>query len=402
MNDRFNCMLVSHSFTLNDPPVRQAAETLASQGYEVHFVHAVSDHEIATDARHSLTVHEIHPPQRFKRIRPLYSWLRWRRFKSEIHRKLAEIKPQLVVVKMLHPLAALPMKNQPHRYKLVSFIPDIPAIRDAGKLDRRIIKRGWKRLKKADIVWASDIYKAHLAQKLGKLPSRPLVCHNCPPLDYLPNPVWPRDPWLRSELRKQGVSIEIEGGCILLRAGAIGECGGIEETLSTMLTLPEDFIFLMIGRPSKDYADHLKRMIVDLGLQRRALFWDRPNDEIWKMALQGADIGHLIHGPFPPGSMTQAYELNSSLSNNRLFQYMAAGLPIIAYDDPRMNDLCAEVDCFKIARLENLKTDLHDIINNLGSHPDVRRALGMTAREAHLQKYNWEIQFAPVLAICAK
>ena len=33
------------------------------------------------------------------------------------------------------------------------------------------------------------------------------------------------------------------------------------------------------------------------------------------------------------------YNLNSSLSNNRLFQYMAAGLPIISYNDERLNDI---------------------------------------------------------------
>jgi glycosyltransferase involved in cell wall biosynthesis len=245
-------------------------------------------------------------------------------------------------------------------------------------------------------VWASDIHKAHIAQEIGRLSSTPMICHNCPPISYLPNSVWPRDNWLRTELRRAGAKIENGGGSILLRAGAIGEYGGIEETLEGMKGLPEDYIFLMIGRPPAEYKQKILTYISTLDLGNRAFLWDRPSDDVWKSALRGADIGHLIHGPFPPGRMTRLYNLNSSLSNNRLFQYMAASLPIIAYDDPRMESIYKEVPCFRVARLSNLVKDIHRAWRELGGDDTRRKSLGEAGRKAHLQKYCWEVQFSPV------
>ena len=283
-------------------------------------------------------------------------------------------------------------------YKLVSCIYDIPALEDAGRLDRRIIPQAWQALQQADLVWSSDAYKSELTKQRGGLKVLPLVCHNCPQLDYLPEPIWPRDSWLRSELFRQGAKLGGEGGCILLRAGAIGECGGIEETLDCMAQLPNDFVFVMLGRPSAEYKIHLQDRIAQLGLEKRAFLWDRPTDEVWKRALTGADIGHLIHGPFPPGRMTRLYELNSSLSNNRLFQYMAAGLPIISYDDPRMGELYNEVQCFQVARLDKLEADVLKIWKELGGNLCMRQKLGRAGRLAHINKYNWQMQFAPILS----
>jgi glycosyltransferase involved in cell wall biosynthesis len=114
-------------------------------------------------------------------------------------------------------------------------------------------------------------------------------------------------------------------------------------------------------------------------------------------ALQGADIGHLVHGPFPAGRAQRLYELNSSLSNYRLFQYMAAGLPILSYEDPRMAQLYEDVRCFRVARLTHLVEDIGAGVRELGRVPATRRELGRAARRAFVTHFNWEHQFAPVL-----
>src|SRR6266542_1127393 len=61
-------------------------------------------------------------------------------------------------------------------------------------------------------------------------------------------PILPRNGWLRSKLEEEGANVNKTGGCIVIRAGAIGECCGIEETLLALADLPEDVIFLMMGR----------------------------------------------------------------------------------------------------------------------------------------------------------
>lgn len=392
-----DCLFLMYGYALNDPPARQAAEFLARQGFQVHIVQISNSEQIQTAAPDSVTIHTVSPAAWVRKFGPLYNWYRWRCFVREVRRQLAKTKPQLVVTIMLHALAALPKPAPKKQFKLLSCIYDIPALEDAGTLDRRIIGRGWQRLKTADVVWASDIFKARLAQERGQLTALPVVCHNCPPLDYLPEPTPSRDGRLRAELRKQGAAIGETGGSILLRAGAVGECGGIEETLAGMGALPEDYIFVMLGRPPAGYKQRLLERIAELGLQRRAFLFDRPSDTVWKQALQGADIGHLIHGPFPPGRMKRQYDLNSSLSNNRLFQYMSAGLPIIVYSDPRMNNLYAEVPCFRVARLARLGDDIIAAWRELGRNAELRHQLGGAGRKAHQISYHWDNQFRWVL-----
>jgi hypothetical protein len=103
-----------------------------------------------------------------------------------------------------------------------------------GDYDRILHKRAWRQLKKANVVWAGDRFKAELAHEFGGLTSTPLVCHNVPNADYMPELTWPRDSWLRAELRKQGASLGESGGCIVVRAGAVGEYGGIVKTLEAI------------------------------------------------------------------------------------------------------------------------------------------------------------------------
>lgn len=392
------CLLLAYHIPLSDPPMRQAAASLVEIGYRVTLLTLTLPNDHATTVPSGVHLIQAKKPRLSPKLGPFYRLFLWLTFQRELAAQLCTLKPSLILTIMLHPLAALPADAINYGNNVVSCIYDIPSPADSGRLDRWICRRAWRRLRAASVVWASDVYKAQLAQTLGHLPDLPLITHNCPPRAYLPEPVWPRDTWLRQELRQQGATIGMRDGCILLRAGAVGECGGLEETLAAMRQLPQDTVFLMIGRPPNDYQTHLRKLIAQLGLTRRAFVWDRPSDEVWIKCLQGADIGHLIHGPFPPGRLTRLYELNSSLSNNRLFQYMAAGLPIITYDDPRLDALYREVDCFRVTRLKQIKADLVSIIKDLGQSLQTRVDLGTAGRQAHLRTYHWEHQFAPVLS----
>src|ERR1017187_10139575 len=307
-----------------DPPQRQAVLSLAKIYDRVVLFQGIEDINANwVQAGNVVDYRWLDAKRTGNQATKLGRLLRFFSFRSQLQKCFLEIRPEIVATYMLHGMAALPDTAMQKKHgRLVSMIMEIPCLKDSGTIDYFVIRNGWRRLAQADVVWASDIYKANLTRQYGRLKTPPLVCHNCPTLDYLPEPTWPRDPWLRTELVQQGAKLGAAGGCILLRAGAVGECGGIEETLTVMQSLPEDFIFVMLGRPTAEYKIRLQNQIAKLGVKHRAFFWDRPSDEVWKKALQGADIGHLIHGPFPPGRIIRQYNLNSSLSNNRLFQYM--------------------------------------------------------------------------------
>lgn len=393
------CLLVAYGYALNDPPSRQAATSLMQDGWNVTVFQSPPSGVYASPLPDGIQVYEPPDPLLPRSAGPLYRMLRWYVFRKSLRHWIGKNNPSLIVTIMLHPLAALPNKKNEVNFKLLSCIYDIPSLPDAGNLDAAILRRGWKRLGKADVIWSSDVFKAQLTQHYGALVRTPVVCHNCPPLNYLPEPAWPRDGWLRSELRRQGATIGENDGCILLRAGAVGEAGGIEAVIEALRELPDDFIFLAMGRPTGEYRDKLLGAISEMGLQRRAFLWERPSDEVWKQALLGADIGHLVHGPFAQGRETRQYDLNSSLSNNRLFQYMAAGLPIVSYDDPRMSLIHEEVNCFRVVRLGNLVEDTRRVLLELAVNSTLRESLGRSGRKAHLTTYCWERQFLNVTSL---
>lgn len=393
---RPTCLLVSLPNAMNDPPPRNAAESLRDAGYAVTVVTHVPPSAVRSTVPGGIVVREAGSSAWYTRLGKVGRVLRWQAFRSAVHRAVRDTQPDLVVAIMFHAITALPERVFTSA-KTVACIYDVPPLEDAGRFDRHIIRAAWDRLVRFNAVWASDSYRGAWAQRYGRLPTAPLTCLNCPSLSYMPDTLWPRDAWLRQELRRQGATIGETGGCVLLRAGAIGPCGGIEETMAAMSHLPDDFVFLMMGRPGAEYAAELRQQIATAGLGRRFFFWDRPTDAVWDQALRGADIGHMVHGPFPPGPWQRHHEHNSSLSNNRLYNYMAAGLPIVLHADSRMTELTASVPCFRTARHESLEPDLLAIYRELGTDAVLREQLGRAGRVAHRERYNWPAQFAPVL-----
>ncbi|SRR6266536_3784398 len=393
---RGSCLLINYVYALNDPTSRQAAASLAEAGWRVTIFQTTAQ-GIHSERPPGVETYECARPRIPSVGGPIHRLAKWRSFRRELASWIMKNKPDLVVTIMLHSLSALPKNHGNGHGQLVCCVYDIPSPKDAGRLDSLIFRNAWKRLRQANLVWASDSHKSELAKQFGRLPTRPLVCHNCPPLDYFTGPILPRNGWLRSKLEEEGANVNKTGGCIVIRAGAIGECCGIEETLLALADLPEDVIFLMMGRPTLAYRLGLQHRINVLGLQRRAVIWDRPSDQTWKMALSGADVGHLVHGPFSPGANSRLFALNSSLSNYRLFDYMAMGLPIVAYNDPRLTSLYEEIPCFRNVRLENLVADIQSVLKELSTDSSVRYDLGLAGRNAHLSKYNWEMQFEKVL-----
>ncbi len=389
-------LVAAFGYALNDPPARLAAESLAAAGWHTTVFQGPAEGVFPSPPPETVEVVEWRKPGAGARglLTRLLDGLA---FGRALSRHVRKRRPDVVATIMLHPLAVLPRFGA-ERPVLVSCVYDIPSPQDLGKLDGWFVRAGWAHLSDADVVWSSDRYKAELARQMGALRQAPIVCHNCPDVGWLPEPVRERDGWLRAELRRRGASLQEHGGCIVLRAGAVGERCGLEETLRALEGLPQDVVFLMMGRPIAPYRERLLRSIGQLGLGRRAFLWDRPSDESWKRALRGADVGHLIHGPHAPGPAQRMFELNSSLSNNRLFQYMAAGLPILAHDDPRMEGIYREVPCFAVASLASLREDVERILRDLHADPLRRAAMGRAAREAHVSRYRWDVQFEPVLA----
>ncbi|WP_263840136.1 glycosyltransferase family 4 protein [Salinibacter sp.] len=82
---------------------------------------------------------------------------------------------------------------------------------------------------------------------------------------------------------------------------------------------------------------------------------------------------------------------------NKLFEYMAAGLPVIASDFPRWREIVHGENCGLV--VDPLDPEaIAEAIEWVIDHPESARGMGERGREAVLDKYNWETESERLLS----
>jgi glycosyltransferase involved in cell wall biosynthesis len=84
--------------------------------------------------------------------------------------------------------------------------------------------------------------------------------------------------------------------------------------------------------------------------------------------------------------------------STKLFEYMAAGLPVIASDFPLWKGFVEGNDCGVCVNPLDTE-EIARAIEYLMDHPDRRRKMGENGRNVVLEKYSWERESAHLLQI---
>lgn len=105
-----------------------------------------------------------------------------------------------------------------------------------------------------------------------------------------------------------------------------------------------------------------------------------PYDRVPEL-LHEADIGLVILLPEP--------RYIASLPV-KLFEYMAAGLPVVASDFPMIRELVANANCGILLHPLNPLEPLVETIQTWWQQASIPQSLGANGRRAILEKYNWE------------
>ncbi|TLM77166.1 MAG: glycosyltransferase family 4 protein, partial [Actinobacteria bacterium] len=111
---------------------------------------------------------------------------------------------------------------------------------------------------------------------------------------------------------------------------------------------------------------------------------DRPR---LRELLAEVDIGLVTFLPAP--NHMEAYP-------GKLFEYMAAGLPVIASDFPLWREIVSEVACGLLVDPAD-PAAIAAAIDTLLSDPAAAVEMGRRGREAVLERYNWEAQMPALL-----
>lgn len=238
-------------------------------------------------------------------------------------------------------------------------------------------------------IFTSAAYQADLlAQEYG-VPAKNIL--------HIPdavNPEWFR-PWSdreREEFRAEKFRLKSEtlgirpGRQVVAYLGLLADYQGVDHLLQAAQKILQggaDVHFLIMGYPG---TEKYIRRAHEMGISDRVSFPGRiPYEEIAKWLA----VGNLAVAP----------KLSRSEGNGKILNYMASGLPVVAYDNPVARDYLGEEgvyappgDVDALARgIESLLTDR-----------EAAKALGARLRARAVEKFSWDASALKIEAAYAR
>lgn len=168
--------------------------------------------------------------------------------------------------------------------------------------------------------------------------------------------------------------------------GGISVTRGIFEMLEAVLLLSRDLNVKLVLAGSFSPSDLEERARLHPGwTSTNYMGWLslRQLDNILKTSIAGLVLFH----PRPNHIESQP---------NKLFEYMSAGLPVIASDFPLWRKIVEGAGCGLLVDPLNPR-EIANAIEWLLEHPEDANEMGKRGRQAVIEKYNWDNEFAKLL-----
>jgi glycosyltransferase involved in cell wall biosynthesis len=217
-----------------------------------------------------------------------------------------------------------------------------------------------------------------IAKRFSSHNSKTVVIHNFPFVDELvplPGTVWS------------------DRSCSIAHVGYVMEQRGIREMVEAMELLPPDLQARLVL--AGDFDSELAELRSEIaGLQG----WQRvealgPSDRRQIAAvLRSVRAGLLVYHPVP--NYIRALP-------TKMYEYMAAGIPVIASDFPLWREIIEEIGCGVLVD----PLDPHSIaraIEFVLTHPAEASAMGRRGRDAVERLFNWETEEKKLLQLYAE
>jgi glycosyltransferase involved in cell wall biosynthesis len=174
---------------------------------------------------------------------------------------------------------------------------------------------------------------------------------------------------------------------VVLFLGGLMAGRGLEELVDATARVPDAHLVLL---GDGVLADSLRRRALDHGIESRVhLLPPVPPDRVVAVAAS-ADVGASTT---LPSSLNNRYSLP-----NKLFQYMAAGIPVVASDFPQVRAIVKDATCGVVVDTTR-PSEVAEAIRSLLADPDRARRMGADGRRAVERRYNWTTSATALLEL---
>lgn len=331
----------------------------------------------ATEVKDGITVYRFFlQPPKTSFVKRMFAYLKMSR---AISRQIRKIRPDAVVchdLEMLHPsVKAVKALKVPLFYDSHENWPAMVAQNSRfessrlAALEKKLLKH----------VTYSYTYGDDLTEKFNGMGFPAATLYNSKKLGSVPS-ITEAD---ITEMKKQ-MGFELSD-FVLGFAGSSKLDNGISQTIDALTKLPENIKFFVVGGSRRlGDVEEITRYVSEKGLENRVKFTGRIESDMLLRYTATFDVGTALFQPFSQNEIARV--------PNKIFDYMALGLPMVVSDFPNMRRVVVdESDCGLVVD----PTDIDEItkaVRHFYEHPDDTQEKGKMGRAMFEQAYCWDMQ----------
>ena len=173
--------------------------------------------------------------------------------------------------------------------------------------------------------------------------------------------------------------------------GSISAIRGLSEMLRALEKLPENMAYPLLLAGDFQPGE-LRKQIRNLEKRNRVEYLGFLSRQEIAELLEKAIAGIVLLHPVP--NYIDSYPV-------KMFEYMAAGIPVIASDFPLWRSIIEDNNCGICVDPLNID-QISETMIWMMEHPDEAKEMGENGRKAVLEKYNWEQESRKLLALYDK
>ena len=175
--------------------------------------------------------------------------------------------------------------------------------------------------------------------------------------------------------------VGVSAGCIFLFQGGFAEGRGLELLIEAWPETASNALLYLRGRDNP-YKESLVQASIRNGTYNCRVFFPGPVEE--DQLIEAASNAAVGICPYPPTNI-----LYENCSPNKVSQYMAAGIPILANRTRFVSEIVTEAECGIVLDFSR-RVELVAAVNALAADPEQRSKLGKSGHEYFSRDFNWQ------------